>query len=80
MDALGSWDPTNYVKASLDGIIKLLGQPNLEFVRNAEAAKMFKEDPAGFAQKAQEWAVKPAGAPAIKVDQSRYVPLFPQTR
>ncbi|KAF4332165.1 ubiquitin carrier [Fusarium beomiforme] len=68
----GSWDPTDTIRITLESIAKLLEQPNLQWPKNAEAAKIFKEDQAGFAKKAQQWAVQFAGAPSIENDQARY--------
>ncbi|CAG7561964.1 unnamed protein product, partial [Fusarium equiseti] len=63
-DALGPWDPTHTIKSELESLVDLLKQPNLQYPHNQEALKMFNEDSAGFKCKAQEWAVRFAGAPA----------------
>ena len=41
----------------------LLETPNPRDPQDAEVAKMMIDNPAAFAQKAHEWAVKYAGAP-----------------
>ena len=41
----------------------LLESPNPKDPQDAEVAKMLMEDPEAFARKANDWAVKFAGAP-----------------
>jgi ubiquitin-conjugating enzyme (huntingtin interacting protein 2) len=49
----------------------LLESPNPKDPQDAEVAKMMMEDPAAFARKAHEWAVKYAGAP--RTDQKSFI-------
>lgn len=53
----------------------LLEVPNAKDPQDAEVAKMLLENPKGFALKANEWAVKYAGAPpahAAQLDLSKF--------
>ncbi|KAG7418477.1 ubiquitin-conjugating enzyme/RWD-like protein [Fusarium sp. MPI-SDFR-AT-0072] len=70
--ALGSWEPTNTIKSTLDTIVKLLQQPDPRHPLNGEADLQFKEIQSLFRERAQEWAVKYAGAPATETDSASY--------
>lgn len=50
----------------------LLEFPNPKDPQDAEVAKMMNEQPEAFALKAQEWAIKYAGAPPRQMDTSKY--------
>ncbi|KAF4945026.1 hypothetical protein FGADI_12285 [Fusarium gaditjirri] len=70
--ALGSWDPTHTIKSALDKIVKLLQQPDSRYPLNEEADSQFKEIQSLFRERAQEWAVKYAGAPSTETDSASY--------
>ncbi|RKK70219.1 hypothetical protein BFJ69_g12070 [Fusarium oxysporum] len=70
--ALGSWEPTNTIKSTLDTIVKLLQQPDPRYPLNGEADLQFKEIQSLFRERAQEWAVKYAGAPVMETDSASY--------
>ncbi|KAF5630226.1 ubiquitin-conjugating enzyme [Fusarium tjaetaba] len=70
--ALGSWEPTNTIKSTLSMIVKLLQQPDSNFPVNEEANSLFLRNNPVFRERAQEWAVKYAGAPAAETDSARY--------
>ncbi|QGI67670.1 hypothetical protein CEK26_011623 [Fusarium fujikuroi] len=54
--ALGSWDPTNTMKATLATIAKLLQHPDSRYPLNSEADLQSRETPSLFKERAQEWA------------------------
>lgn len=60
------------VKTALLSLRMLLEFPNAKDPQDAEVAKMMLDDPGSFAQKAQSWAVKYAGAPRSELDFSKY--------
>ncbi|KAG5794774.1 hypothetical protein H9Q69_006159 [Fusarium xylarioides] len=66
--ALGSWEPTNTIKTTLNTIAKLLQQPDSNFPINEEANTLFLRNNSVFRERAQEWAVKYAGATATETD------------
>ncbi|KAF5604365.1 ubiquitin ligase [Fusarium pseudocircinatum] len=66
--ALGSWAPIHTIKTTLDTIVQLLRDPNPSFPVNEEANTLFLRNNAVFKARAQEWAVKYAGAPAAEKD------------
>ncbi|EXK81889.1 hypothetical protein FOQG_13757 [Fusarium oxysporum f. sp. raphani 54005] len=70
--ALGSWEPTNTIKSALDTIVRLLQQPDSNFPVNEEANTLFLRINSVFKERAQEWAVKYAGAPATETDSASY--------
>ncbi|KAF5707711.1 ubiquitin-conjugating enzyme E2-24 [Fusarium globosum] len=72
LGALGSWDPTNTMKATLATIAKLLQHPDSRYPLNSEADLQSRETPSLFKERAQEWAVKYAGAPATETDSASY--------
>jgi len=75
LDTLGSgWSPVGTIKIALLSLRLLLEAPNPKDPQDAEVAKQMMEDPAGWALKAHEWAVKYAGAPRRELDLSRYAP------
>lgn len=64
LDTLGTgWSPVGTIKTALISLRMLLESPNPRDPQDAEVAKMMLDNPALFAQKAHEWAVKHAGAP-----------------
>ncbi|KAF4422225.1 ubiquitin-- ligase [Fusarium acutatum] len=70
--ALGSWEPTNTMKSTLAIIAKLLQHPDPRYPLNEEADLQSREIPSLFKERAQEWAVKYAGAPAAETDSASY--------
>ncbi|CVK96724.1 probable ubiquitin--protein ligase [Fusarium mangiferae] len=70
--ALGSWDPTNTMKATLATIAQLLQHPDSRYPLNQEADLQSREIPSLFKERAQEWAVKYAGAPVTETDSASY--------
>jgi ubiquitin-conjugating enzyme (huntingtin interacting protein 2) len=74
VDTLGSgWSPVQTIKSALISLRMLLEFPNPRDPQDAEVAKMMLNDPAMFAAKANEWAVRFAGAPAREVDMNNYI-------
>ncbi|KAK0652790.1 ubiquitin-conjugating enzyme/RWD-like protein [Cercophora newfieldiana] len=64
LDTLGTgWSPVGTIKMALISLRMLLESPNPKDPQDAEVAKMLMETPDEFAQKANDWAVKYAGAP-----------------
>ncbi|KAK1835338.1 ubiquitin-conjugating enzyme/RWD-like protein [Podospora conica] len=64
LDTLGTgWSPVGTIKTALISLRMLLETPNPRDPQDAEVAKMMIDNPAAFAQRAHEWAVKYAGAP-----------------
>lgn len=63
------------MKATLATIAKLLQHPDSRYPLNQEADLQSREIPSLFKERAQEWAVKYAGAPATETD--RFVSLVP---
>jgi hypothetical protein len=73
VDTLGTgWSPVQTIKTALLSLRMLLEFPNPKDPQDAEVAKMMIEQPEQFALKAQEWAVKYAGAKPSKLDTSKY--------
>ncbi|KAK1621639.1 ubiquitin-conjugating enzyme [Colletotrichum phormii] len=73
LDTLGSgWSPVQTIKTALLSLRMLLEFPNPKDPQDAEVAKMMLENPEGFAKKANEWAVKYAGAPSKEFDTTKY--------
>ncbi|KAF5561289.1 ubiquitin ligase [Fusarium napiforme] len=70
--ALGSWEPTNTIKSTLQTIVKLLQQPDPNFPVNEEANTLFVRNNPVFRERAREWAVKYADAPAAEPDSASY--------
>ncbi|KAF5547678.1 ubiquitin ligase [Fusarium mexicanum] len=70
--ALGSWDPTHTIKITLDTVVNLLRYPNPNFPVNEEANTLFLSNNPAFRERAQDWAVKYAGAPAVEIDSASY--------
>jgi ubiquitin-conjugating enzyme (huntingtin interacting protein 2) len=60
------------IKTVLLSLRMLLEFPNPKDPQDAEVAKMMLEHPEDYAQKAQAWAVKYAGAPRQELDLSKY--------
>jgi len=73
LDTLGSgWSPVGTIKMALISLRMLLESPNPKDPQDAEVAKMLMEQPAQFAKKAHEWAVKYAGAPMRELPAQLY--------
>lgn len=69
LDTLSSgWSPVQTIKTTLLSLQRLLEYPNPKDPQDAEVAKMIIEQPKAFFIKAQEWAVKYAGAPKQDID------------
>ncbi|KYK57120.1 ubiquitin conjugating enzyme [Drechmeria coniospora] len=63
LDTLGSgWSPVQTIKTALLSLRMLLESPNPKDPQDAEVASMLVEEPERFARKAQEWAIRHAGA------------------
>lgn len=64
LDTLSSaWSPVLTIKSALISLQSLLSTPEPKDPQDAEVAGMLLKNPAEFKHKAQEWAVKFAGAP-----------------
>ena len=64
LDTLTSaWSPVQTIKTVLLSLRMLLECPNPKDPQDYEVARMLIEHPTEYASKAQEWAVKYAGAP-----------------
>ena len=75
LDTLSTaWSPVLTIKSTLLSLQSLLESPEPKDPQDAEVAKMMMEDPAGWAQKAHDWAVEYAGAPRRELDLSQYAP------
>ncbi|KFH45367.1 Ubiquitin-conjugating enzyme E2-like protein [Hapsidospora chrysogenum ATCC 11550] len=73
LDTLSTgWSPVQTIKTVLLSLRMLLEFPNPKDPQDAEVAKMMLEHPEDYAQKAQAWAVKYAGAPRHELDLSKY--------
>ncbi|KAF5968943.1 putative ubiquitin-protein ligase [Fusarium bulbicola] len=70
--ALGSWDPTHTIKITLDTVVQLLQHPNPNSPVNEEANTLFLSNNPAFRERAQDWAVKYAGAPTAEIDSASY--------
>ncbi|KAF5639262.1 ubiquitin ligase [Fusarium sp. NRRL 52700] len=70
--ALGSWEPTNTIRTTLDTTAKLLQHPHPDFPVNEEANTLFLSNNSAFRERAHDWAVKYAGAPAAETDSASY--------
>ncbi|CCE31918.1 hypothetical protein E4U22_008330 [Claviceps purpurea] len=73
LDTLGSgWSPVQTMKTALLSIRMLLEVPNPKDPQDAEVASMLLYRPVEFAQVAQQWAIKYAGARNQQIDLSKY--------
>ncbi|KAG5981711.1 hypothetical protein E4U55_002636 [Claviceps digitariae] len=73
LDTLGSgWSPVQTIKTALLSIRMLLEVPNPKDPQDAEVASMLLCRPVEFAQVAQQWAIKYAGAESRELDLSKY--------
>ncbi|KAG6010328.1 hypothetical protein E4U21_006892 [Claviceps maximensis] len=76
LDTLGSgWSPVQTIKTALLSIRMLLEVPNPKDPQDAEVASMLLYRPVEFAQVAQHWAIKYAGAEERELDLSKYQKL-----
>src|SRR3954464_14034860 len=75
LDTLGAgWSPVGTIKMALISLRMLLESPNPKDPQDAEVAKMLMERPDEFAQKANDWAVRHAGAPRQETVRHSYSP------
>lgn len=78
LDTLGTgWSPVGTIKMALISLRMLLESPNPKDPQDAEVAKMLMESPDEFAQKANDWAAKYAGAPKQEKVRHSYSPAKP---
>lgn len=71
LDTLGvAWSPVLTIKSALLSLQSLLSSPEPKDPQDAEVAGMLMRDPERFDQVAREWAVKYAGAPPRRRDDS----------
>lgn len=73
LDTLSTgWTPVQTIKTALLSIRMLLEAPNPKDPQDAEVAKMLIENPPLFAQTANEWAVRYAGATPQTGEYAQY--------
>ena len=67
-----NWSPVQTIKTALLSVRLLLECPNPSDPQDGQVANEMKQNPVAFATRAQEWAIRYAGAPKTDLDLSAY--------